>query len=176
MRKITIGFSTSRSKFAIGAIIIRIFEGTKFSHTYMEFRSDSLFRSMIYQASHGLVNFMNEQVFDKDNVIIESFEVQVTDDQYNQILAFCIDCAGVKYGKLELIGIGIARIKAKLGFAETNPFSDGPRTFVCSELMGYVLNILGCQLDTKRLEIEGPAFIRDTVAQLSKDQQTKGLQ
>ena len=176
MRKITIGFSTSKSKWAIGAIIIRAFEGTSYSHTYMEFWSDTLFRSLIYQASHDMVNFMNLEVFEKTSKVIESYELCVTEEQYKKILGFCVDYIGVAYGKLDLIGIGLARISHQLGFTENNPFKDGKKSFVCSELMGYVLKILGSEFDVDELEIQGPKFIREKVIALVQYQKSRGLQ
>lgn len=176
MKYITIGFSTSKNKFAIGSAVIRAFEGTPYSHTYMEFWSESIFRSLIYQASHGMVNFMNVVEFQKHSKVVESYMLVVTDEQHKKILAFCVDYVGVEYGKLELIGIGLAKIKRQLGLSKTNPFKDGKKTFICSELMGYVLKILGCEFDIKELEVQGPKFIREQVRALMQEQKDRGLQ
>lgn len=170
LNSIFIGFSTARDPNPI-AWVIRKVEGTPYSHVYLEIKSESLARSLIYHASHTTLHFTGLQRFAQTNKIIEEFELLVTDEQQQQILQYCIDHADTPYGAMELLGIGWVRLCRKFGKKVRNPFRDGQRTQVCSELIGNVLRILGEKIDPAMLETEGPRWIYDRVVDFVNRQQ-----
>lgn len=167
-----IGFSTARKKFAPFGLAIRLIEQTPYNHVYLKFWSDSLSRWLIYQASHTRLNFCGEQRFLEDEVIIEEFAINTTKEQQTAILQYCIDTVGTPYGIVEIMGLVYARLLGRFGKKIRNPLADNQKTMICSELVGNVLNILGENIPASVLEVEGPHYIHDRVAELVKKQGT----
>jgi hypothetical protein len=122
---------------------------------------------MVYQASHGMVHFISGERFDLDARIVASYEIDLSDEQFDLIVGKCIDLAGIKYGHLQLLGMGLERITGI-----RNPFRDGDKSFVCSELVGFLIQL--CEgtapLD---LELAGPKQLEVWVAALSNARKTK---
>lgn len=130
--EIKIGFSTTKSKFKIGANLIRWWIGAPFSHTYMEFKVPDIDECLILQAvGHG-VEIRTKNNFLKENEIIQEFLVNITEEKYLFILNKSFDHLGDKYGFLQNIGDVIAKI-FKL---KNNPINDGIN---CSELMAEII-------------------------------------
>lgn len=100
------------------------------------------------------------------NIIVEEYAVIVTEEQKNKILQYCIDTVENPYGTLQLIGMGIARLQKVITGKGKNPFRDGERSQVCSELVGRILRIIGMDIQEEDLEIEGPKFVRDLVKKI----------
>lgn len=170
MEQIVIGFSTVRKRFSLFSWAIRAVEQTKYSHVYIKFWSESMQRWLIYQASHMAVNFMGEQRFLNEEIIIEEFVINVTPEQKAKILQYCVDTVGTPYGVSQIFGMAYARVLARLGYNMYNPFSDGSKTMVCSELAGHILMVMGEEVDPFELEIQGPKWIHEKVVELVKKQ------
>jgi hypothetical protein len=170
MDRFIIGFSTNLHATAVMAAVIRSVEGTKYSHTYLKFWSETLQRYLIYHAAGNKVSFTNEKRFAEHSTIIEEYEIKINATDKAALLQFCVDIVDTPYGRMQLIGMGIARIAAKLGWHIKTPFKDGPKTQVCSELVGRALALLGVQIDARRLEIDGPKFINEIVRKLHAEQ------
>lgn len=135
---ITIGFSKPRS-FKPFAWLIMKFYSIPFDHVYIKFYSEKYDRTLIYQASKSIVNFMNPEIFHLENISIEEFDVQILENKKIELVQFCIDNAGKSYGILEAFGLGIVRLIELIGYTIKNPFSDKSKTYICSELSGIVL-------------------------------------
>lgn len=163
MEEIIFGFSTAKGFSPISWAIQKV-EGTEYSHVYIRVFSKSINRWLLYHASRDNLHFTNWDAFQDENKVIEEYAIPVTEDEKSDILGFCVDRMGYKYGKIQLIGMGIVRI-AKLWFNKEidNPFSDDEKTQVCSELAGRVLQRLGESIPDKALEVEGPKWIRERV-------------
>lgn len=167
MRTLKIGFSRPRSKWKIGSALIRLFEGSDFSHTLLRWESETLERELVYQASHGMVHFLSGHRFDIEAHTVREYEVDLTDSEFTVVLQKCVDLAGVKYGYLTLLGMAIERITGC-----RNPFRDADRTYVCSELVGEVLKLHG-DLEDLDLELIGPKILETRVAELPGIRRTK---
>jgi hypothetical protein len=137
MRRIYIGLSR-HTDFAIFGRAIEWFEKTNFSHAYVRFYSESLNRSLIYQASGMSVNFTNIEHFNSINTTVKEYEILVSDEQYTQILQFCVDNVSKPYGLKSIFGILVYQI---FGWKCINP--DKQESFICSELVCYILQMLG---------------------------------
>lgn len=61
MEQITIGFSKSKKFLPIGSWLIRAYMGTPYSHVYLKFYSQSLNRTLIYEAVGGGVRFIGSK-------------------------------------------------------------------------------------------------------------------
>lgn len=162
MESVVMGFSTTSASPISWAI--KKVEGTEFSHVYIRVYSKSVDRWLVYHASRSDLHFTNWPTFQKENEILEEYELICSEEQKSEVLKFCIDRMGVPYGRLQLIGMGIVRL-AKLWLKKeiNNPFTDGAKTQVCSEFAGRVLKLLGMDIPEKALEVEGPKWIREQV-------------
>lgn len=160
MKTLIIGFSKPKSNWAIGSFLIRLFEKCDFSHAFIRWHSESLDRDLIYQASHGMVHFISGSKFDDSVTTVTQYTFDLTPIQSKNIVQKCIDLAGTKYGTLQLFGMAFERITGI-----RNPFRDGSRTYVCSELVGEVLKqIHSIDLD---LEYIGPKELKDLVSKIA---------
>src|SRR6266853_4349765 len=136
MKNIIIGFSTRN---LLGSKLIRWLDNSKFSHVYIKWHSDTYDRDIIYQASGTAINFMSTKIFSKESSIIKEISLTVEDIQFQKCMQFCIDNAGVPFGFLEILGMGYVKLLNKLGIKVLNPWRDGKKTYVCSELIGTIL-------------------------------------
>lgn len=139
MKKITIGFSKAESKFAIFAKLIQLVLGTSFSHTYIKFKSESIDRILIYQASGLAVNFMPEHRFLEHHVPIAEYELEVSEETYKKTIQFAVDKSGTPYGITQILGILYIKLLGCLGITVKNPFSTGTNNYICSELVTEIL-------------------------------------
>lgn len=135
MVKIQVGTSDARG-FKPGSWLIKLFQWTSYSHVYFKFYSENLKETMIYQASHGLVNFFGLNNFLSENRERRIFEIEITEEAYRRILKRCVQLAGAKYSKIQLIGYPL------ITFLGKNPFDEKGK-YVCSELCAEILLDLG---------------------------------
>jgi hypothetical protein len=136
MRKITIGFSRSTKKFAIGSILIRWYMGTPYSHVYLRFESPAMERSLIYEAVGSGVRFVGFEKWKQHAKEVDSFEIWIEDENYKKLMQFCIDQAGDEYGFMQNLGI----VWANIVKSKKNPLTSGEN---CSEAMGEVMELEG---------------------------------
>jgi hypothetical protein len=114
----------------------------------------------VYHAAFMNVHITPTSVFDAHNSIIEYYAINVTDEQKEKVLKLCGEYLDKPYGHLQIIGMGVARLLYLwFGVKTKNILADGPKTFVCSELMGRILQILGFDVDLNVLEYEGVKYI-----------------
>jgi hypothetical protein len=155
--KLQVAFSRPK-KFAIGSSAIRLFTNSSYSHALLRWRSESLDKDMVYQASHGMVHFISGERFDESNDTLVAYEFDLTNDQYRQVVRKCVELAGVKYGYLELWGMAVERLTGL-----KSPFRDGHKSFVCSELVGEVLRQTGVANIDIDLELAGPKELEQAI-------------
>lgn len=164
--KIIIGFSKSKKFLPLFGWIISLIYNTKYSHTYVRWYSVGADVDCVYEASGTSVHFTAKQIFDKKAQALHEYEINITNNQYKQLLKWCMSNAGVDYGLKQAVGIGITKIFN----LKKNPLSDKNRQ-VCSEVVGHILNNatnLGITLD---LEMAGPPEIKaflDSVPELAR--------
>lgn len=140
--KIIIGCSRNDK---LGSQLIRNWMGTDYSHVYARWYLSSQEREIVYQASHGMVHFIELNNFTKDNIIVKEFVLEISDEQFKKFSQKCIDLAGQKYSKLQLIQIFLRDLSR--GMLQ---FPDQPG-YICSELMAELLeNIFNAKFDKPR--------------------------
>jgi len=141
LMEISVGFSKSNK---IGSRIIRFFEGTDFSHVYIKWTSSYLERDIIYHASGHSVGFITTENFlALGNTVVLEREVELTEVTKKKIVQFCMDKASTPYGVKHLLGFGCVLVMKLFGKTIKNPFGDGAKTYICSELAAEILNIAG---------------------------------
>lgn len=160
MKSIIVGFSRP-IKWKLASWAIMAWCRAPFSHAYFKFWSQSYNRSLVYQASHGMVHFVAGSNFSNSNRIESEYELQVSEEQYSSIMIKCIDLAGIKYGFWTLVGMAFERITGL-----KSPFRDQGKSFICSELVGELLRLCGEDLIDIDLELAGPRELEACVAKL----------
>lgn len=152
--KITIGFSRPKKWFVPFAWAIMAYQKTNYSHAYVKFSSASIERTLIYQASGQLVNFIGSEQFDNAEVIVAEYEIEITDDKRKALMQFFVDKAGTPYGVLQCIGLVLNR---QFGW---NLLRNGDKEFVCSELVARVLHGLDVPDSFPNLDYVTPKDVR----------------
>jgi hypothetical protein len=156
---LTFGFSTPKKQTLLSRVI-RLVENTKYSHTYLSYYDEQFQGSIVYHAALMNVHITPCSAFDKHNSIIEYYPILVPEGKKVEVLKLCGEYLDRPYGHLQIVGMGIARLLYLwFGVKTKNILADGPKTFVCSELMGRILLILGFDVDLKLLEYEGVKYI-----------------
>lgn len=163
MAKFSIGLSYHKGS-AVSSIIKAV-EGSNFSHIYI--RKVSRYGEYVYQASGLQVNFMNIDIFLKENIIVEEYEFEISEEKKDLLIAFFMKYCGTSYGIKALFQILLLILCKRLNI----PFQlkgDGTKTFVCSEL-GALL----CK-EILEIEIEGdidfitPKYLRPIIMKYGK--------
>lgn len=145
MNTIIIGFSRPK-KWMPFAKLIMFGYGINYDHAYIKIYSKKLDRTLVYQASKSMVNFMGSEVFEEHNIIVNEKTLQVSEDTLNSILKFAIDNAGKPYGIKACLGLAIVRIFELFGRVIKNPFNDKGATYFCSELVCMILERVGIKI------------------------------
>jgi len=114
-----------------------------------------------------MVHFVSGSRFDRDTDTISEYEIELSEEQFKSVVQKCVDLAGIKYGKLELLGMEVERI-----FGIRSPFRDKDKTFVCSELVGVVLRVCGIETGID-LELAGPKLLEQQIATLPQAKKIK---
>lgn len=154
-RAMIFGFSHPKAWNPISSLI-RAAEHTPFSHAYVRYYDELANRNVVYQASHSALNYIGYDRFKQIEVIIEEYRLDVDDDQFEKMLAYCVDTAGAKYGRVQFAGMALVRLAAFMGWTIKNPFRDGAQTQVCSELAANILHLAEFDFDPETAEDEGP--------------------
>ena len=131
--KITIGFSRPH-KFKIFSCLIRLWEGTPYSHIFIRRHSKWLDSEYVYQASGLSVNFMGAKHFDSINKTIDAYELEFTDEQVKTVMQFAMKTAGKPYGMKQIFAILLTRFGIK-----SKDWLDGEYSYICSELVAKIL-------------------------------------
>lgn len=139
MRDIVFGFSKSAKKFPIGSWLIRLYQNTPFSHTYVRIKPRIFKYDDIIHASEGKVLRMSGKQFDKRHTVVEEFSFQISDELYREVLNEMHEVSGDDYSIMQNIGILYVDIARILGFRVVNPFQTG---WNCSEFELKVLKLI----------------------------------
>jgi len=168
MAKISIGFSKGKG-FAPISWLIKWVEKTHFSHAYITWNADSLNRKMIYEARGAGVRFVGQAMFESHNEITDEFEFEISDEAKIKLVQWAVDNAGKGYGKWQFVGIGIVRFLKIFGINIRNPFNNGDEQYVCTELSGVALVLLGLMHPIDQ-DMEGPRELYAHVKEISQSQ------
>jgi hypothetical protein len=136
--------------------LIRIVEGTSYSHVRLHW-TNSVGADIVYEAGGTSVKFKGKLAQDQKPVkVMKEYEVEITKEQYRNLIKVCMDNAGLEYGFKQLVGILLVRVFG----LKNNPLSQGRKSQVCSEIVGRflqeILNI-GHELN---LDTAGPKDIQ----------------
>lgn len=167
MRTLRIEFTQPVGKiFPIYSYAIRAVQGTEYSHVRLRW-VNSTGRDLIYEAGGSSVHFIGTLAQKQHKVkIVKYYEIDLNREEYRELIDTCMEYAGLKYGILQILGIGIALACNR----KTNPFADGKYTMVCSELVGRVLLEIKKFEVNMNLDIAGPLEIDQCLENLTERQ------
>lgn len=158
---------TKPKKFGIISWIIRKVERTEYSHVATSWKSRDGSLCFIYEAQGTSLHFTSERVFKKRVDVVKEYSLSICDETKKSLLEYCVNNAGVDYGFKQLIGIGYVRFMSSFGKSVKNPYSDGRRSQVCSELVGGILqDVLGYDIEAD-LDVASPKDIDRLLQELS---------
>lgn len=133
--EVFIGFSYP-NKFKIGAKLLSLFMGKPYSHVLIYWKTKSLDRTLVYQASHGSVHFIELNNFLKENNIVKSYTLTLKEHEFNKLVQRAVDLAGQPYA---LKGVFLLGIYELLSYFGINIKIKDTRGYFCSELLADLL-------------------------------------
>lgn len=131
---IKIGFTKSLSPFSIMSPLIRFYQGTEYSHVYIELEDQEV--PLIYQADVHSVYCIHRDIFLSDNRLIEEYSINVDMDVYYAILKHCKERLGYCYSYTQILNIFFTNAFS----LNRIPFVPANRSYTCSEFVGEILN------------------------------------
>lgn len=152
MKKISIGFSKPKNVFfPVFSYIIRAVYNTEYSHTYIRYHSDDLQRDIIYEAVGKGVRFIGLTNWLKHAEVVDEFSIEIPEEQYDNLMKYCIDEAGLDYGLVQCVGILVVELLSKVGvILNKNPFPGHSMDRICSEEVSNVLKSIGIVIKKDR--------------------------
>lgn len=159
-RIVAIEFTRPKGGFKPLSWLIRKISRSEFSHVRLRWMGVGQTVDVIYEASGTSLKFIGPIASKyKPVTIVDSYKFNLDMDSYTMTVLLCMNYAGIEYGKKQLLGMGIARVFR----LKKNPFADGKKSQVCSEVVGYFLEkILGWDTGLD-LDVAGPKEIRETI-------------
>lgn len=130
---IFVGFSRP-NKFKIFSFLIRLFLRTPYSHVYIRFYDAYTAKWIIFEASHGEVHLMEWNNWMIDNNAIEERVFELDELHRREVIRFAIDHLQKPYSLANILGIVF------YGIFKKRIFQDGPKAFICSELIALALD------------------------------------
>lgn len=148
---IYVGFSKSKKKLPIGSWLIRAYQLTEYSHTYIRIKSSKFPSDHIIHASEGKVIKMSKTQFDKRHTTVKEFKINIPNiviynkhvKKHTSLFRYILDTihelSGDDYSLLQNVGIVLVRLLRMFGIKIKNPWRKG---WNCSEFVAAILLIL----------------------------------
>lgn len=146
---IKIGFSTSNSWLSW---LVRKIQKTPYSHTYVVLDYKEPEPDFIYHADERGVNCQPYKNFIQKNKIIKEFSFNVNETQKQEIKDLIDNSLGKPYSYLQLVGILLIKFCRLFKRTIKNPFANNNQSYICVEVVGKILFILGHNIDFKNIE------------------------
>lgn len=150
--KIIFGFSRPQKELPL-SVLIRQVEKRLFSHAYMRLM-DPIGLEVVFQASGLAVNLMSLTNFKAMEIIVEEYELEITDDQYQELWTYIISRLGVSYSILQLFSLLLYKL---IG---VKVYDNGETGEICSELAARTCTFLGKPVPGD-LDYETPSDFRE---------------
>jgi len=133
--EIFIAFSYPK-KFKIGAWVISRFLKKPYSHVLIYWKTESLNRTLVYQASHGHVHFIEFNNFLRENNLIKVYNLIINREQFINVSQKCVDLASQPYDFKGVIALGLHEFLLNFGIKTRLKDHKG---YFCSELLASLL-------------------------------------
>lgn len=144
-----IGFSYPKD-FKIGARAISWWCETPYSHVYLRFSYDGS-KDAIFHAAHGMVHFKSIPNFQRDNLVIKEYKIELTEKEHSDLFDECMGLAGETYSVVTLGKIFASDVTYKVCQRTIN-WKDSPG-YICSELVGKLC------VEQLKIQFNKPKFL-----------------
>ena len=129
---VVIGFSTPRA-WKPFASLIKLYQRTNYSHTYIRFYDTQSGKFLIAEAGHGEVHLQTLKNWRKKNAMVCESTYEISPEAFRKMRNFILDQLQVKYSIVQNLGIVLHDLfGVKL-------FTNGVEGFNCSELVARAL-------------------------------------
>lgn len=169
MYRVYVDFTSPKGKwFPIFSWLVRLFEWTRYSHVRIRW-VNSVGKELIYEASGSSVKMIGSYAVQQNPILVNvhhTYEFELDREQYRKLISL-LDYAYVHYGAWQIVGIAAA----KLFGLKKNPFPNGKRTMICSELVAHFLNnVVGIEIPSEEFDLIGPRRIKEILDKRCKKQ------
>lgn len=142
MKKLRIGFSKPKDKLLpIFSWAIRLYEGTPYSHVYIRWQT-KWNTWLCYHAASLMIHFLGESSFARHITVVEEFEFEVTDEQFDRLMQFCTKYVGEDYALMDVLMIPFWDRLSKSGKVVPS-LANGASKQYCAELVMRALGEMG---------------------------------
>lgn len=143
-------FSRSQKPFAIGGWFIAEAEKRPYSHTAILYKCPISGELMIFQASLGMVNCFNYEIFKEKNKVIKKYRLDCSPEKFIEFYSFKQKRLGRAYSKVQLLWIALNKLfQVKSWPSELYSLvTNGEKSFICSEIAAISCMILNIDLST----------------------------
>lgn len=141
-------FSRSQKPLAIGGWAIAESEKRPYSHTAILYKCPITGEMMIFQASLGMVNCFNYEIFKEKNKVIKKYKLDCSFEKFVEFYTFKQKRLGRAYSKAQLVWIAVNKLfQLKSWPGELYKLvTNGEKSFICSEIAAISCMILNIQL------------------------------
>lgn len=159
--KIWCGFSGSNGVFSKA---IQAGEARSYSHAYIRYECPISGVMMVFQASKGLVNCFNFDIFKQYNYIVKECEIECSLEQFKSFYKFKCENLGKKYSYKQILWFALKKLLKVSSWPKSmyNVIKNGNNEFICSEIAAIVCSIVGIQLNEQQLDQISPSDL-DTI-------------
>lgn len=141
MKDVYICFSRAKSEYAVFSKGIQLLEKRKYGHAFIRYTDTLTGVTMVAQASHGIVNEMNYDVFLTKNIMVKEYKLECNDVDFIKLMTFIKKNMGIPYGNSQILMI---LVKKLINF-EIESYNK-EKYFICSEFAGFACSILNLQM------------------------------
>ena len=146
MRTLKIGFSKNKND-AIFSVLLQKWMKKEYSHCFIQYDVKRIFGdNAIYHSSLSSgIGYASKLVFEEANIIVAMYELEMSDEIYEQVRKELFKVCGRKYGMIQNIGIYFVDMLRKNGINVANPFTKDEN---CSEMVyRHALKVIDPTLD-----------------------------
>jgi hypothetical protein len=142
MALIKVAFSRAISEYAFLSKGIQLAEKRPFSHAFIMFYDPISKQTLIFQASHGMVHLISLDKFLESNILVKSYDLIVSEEEYQNVWKFIVKRLGTPYSKWSLF---VLILMKAIGFKKFIKL-DGDKAFICSELAAEFCKLKSIQI------------------------------
>lgn len=159
MINIWCGFSRNKGNLALFSKLISSVEARQYSHAYIRYVCPISGEVMIFQASKGIVNCMNYEIFLEHNEVVKEYKIQCEYLQFQKFYKFKCQNLGKKYSFTQILWFGLKKLfQIKLWPKSIyNLIKNGDSEYICSEIAAVVCILTGININLIQLDQVSPS-------------------
>ena len=155
-------FTRAKAWYKVGSKVIAESEKREYSHVALVHIDETTGIKLVYQASLGIVNCYNYELFLDNNIIVEEYLLDLNNDELLHILRFLHENLGKPYSTVQIILLSIKKLlKLQVNYRNSD------NAFICSELVIRVLQILKPDLFVEEVDYKTPSDLNKIINELN---------